>query len=112
VFAPPNVKGWDGGTEWINSATLLTRVNLVWSLVSGRGGPFKKTIDLEQLAKKYDKEQPADAAQWLADLLLGVPLPRDVRSQLAAAAGGTGDLHIRLARVVEAIAALPEFHLA
>ena len=112
VFAPPNVKGWDGGTEWINSATLLTRVNLAWAMVSGRGGQFKKTIDLEQLAKKYDQQDPAEAAKWLADLLLGTPLPQPVYNQLAATAGGMGDLHIRLARVVEAIAALPEFHLA
>jgi len=25
VFAPPNVKGWPGGENWINSATLLAR---------------------------------------------------------------------------------------
>lgn len=112
VFAPPNVKGWDGGTEWINSATLLTRVNLAWALVSGRGGQFKKTIDLEQLAKKHGKQDPSEAAKWLADLLLGVSLPDDVQSQLASAASGAGDVHIRLARVVEAIAALPEFHVS
>jgi len=27
VFMPPSVKGWDGGTAWINSATLIRRSN-------------------------------------------------------------------------------------
>ena len=28
LFYPPNVAGWPAGTSWINSATLLTRINL------------------------------------------------------------------------------------
>ncbi|MCH7720870.1 MAG: DUF1800 domain-containing protein [Planctomycetes bacterium] len=27
LFQPPNVKGWDGGLKWINTATLFTRYN-------------------------------------------------------------------------------------
>jgi len=27
-FAPPNVKGWDGGKAWISTSTLLLRYNL------------------------------------------------------------------------------------
>ena len=27
LFMPPSVKGWDGGTAWINSATLIRRSN-------------------------------------------------------------------------------------
>lgn len=34
-FAPPNVKGWDGGTAWINTNTLLHRHNLALMLVTG-----------------------------------------------------------------------------
>ncbi len=29
LFYPPNVAGWPAGTSWINSSTLLTRVNFV-----------------------------------------------------------------------------------
>jgi len=29
LFYPPNVAGWPAGTSWINSSTLLTRINLV-----------------------------------------------------------------------------------
>ncbi len=34
LFAPPNVKGWDGGKAWLNTATLLARHNLAWTMVS------------------------------------------------------------------------------
>ena len=35
LFAPPNVKGWDGGVTWITTNTLLTRYNDAQSLVRG-----------------------------------------------------------------------------
>jgi uncharacterized protein (DUF1800 family) len=35
LFAPPNVKGWDGGAAWINTNTLLARHNLALTLVTG-----------------------------------------------------------------------------
>ena len=28
LFYPPNVAGWPAGSSWINSSTLLTRINL------------------------------------------------------------------------------------
>lgn len=35
LFAPPNVKGWDGGVTWITTNTLLTRYNDAQALVQG-----------------------------------------------------------------------------
>jgi uncharacterized protein (DUF1800 family) len=34
-FFPPNVKGWDGGKSWINTATLSFRYKLAHQLVEG-----------------------------------------------------------------------------
>lgn len=53
LFYPPNVKGWPGGSTWINSTTILARANFVnalmtssavmsaadWLLASGPGNP-------------------------------------------------------------------------
>ncbi|MGE4181238.1 MAG: DUF1800 family protein [Limisphaerales bacterium] len=36
LLAPPNVKGWDGGVSWINTATLTRRQQLAAVLVDGR----------------------------------------------------------------------------
>jgi uncharacterized protein (DUF1800 family) len=35
LFAPPSVKGWDGGTSWITTNTLLERYNDAVTLVNG-----------------------------------------------------------------------------
>ena len=35
LFAPPNVKGWDGGITWITTNTLLERYNDAATLVQG-----------------------------------------------------------------------------
>src|SRR5690606_11392642 len=44
LFAPPNVKGWDGGEAWIISATLVARHNLAERLVGGRDDVFGSKI--------------------------------------------------------------------
>jgi hypothetical protein len=35
LFAPPNVKGWDGGSAWITTNTLLARYNQAATLTEG-----------------------------------------------------------------------------
>src|SRR5436305_3654552 len=35
LFAPPNVKGWDGGLSWITTNNLLARYNQAATLVTG-----------------------------------------------------------------------------
>ena len=111
VFFPPNVKGWDGGREWINSAALLSRINLVWALTSGADDRFKSPPDLQQLAADAGCKKPAEETAWLYELLHGEPPPRDVQLRLAALADKSQD-GLRLARVVQAIASRPEFHIA
>jgi hypothetical protein len=53
LFMPPSVKGWDGGTAWINSATLIRRSNTAL-LFSTAAPPLP--LELELL----------DAAAWAA----------------------------------------------
>jgi uncharacterized protein (DUF1800 family) len=35
LFAPPNVKGWDGGPSWLNTSTMLERDNFAEALSMG-----------------------------------------------------------------------------
>ena len=39
LFAPPNVKGWDGGLSWITTNTLLARYNEAATLLQGDVAP-------------------------------------------------------------------------
>ena len=48
LFYPPNVAGWPAGTSWINSSTLLTRINFVNS-ASQRMRPPSPGQTLDQL---------------------------------------------------------------
>jgi uncharacterized protein (DUF1800 family) len=41
LFAPPNVKGWDGGLSWITTNTLLARYNEAATLVTGTLQPLE-----------------------------------------------------------------------
>src|ERR1700736_542447 len=91
LFAPPNVKGWDGGKAWISTSTLLFRYNFANYLINGdailppgaaaaRGkgpGPgFRRPADLaEQIRREpidVSKLAPADLRdkpKELVDLL-------------------------------------------
>jgi uncharacterized protein (DUF1800 family) len=35
LFAPPNVKGWPGGTAWLNTSTILARHNFAHAIAAG-----------------------------------------------------------------------------
>jgi uncharacterized protein (DUF1800 family) len=111
LFFPPNVKGWDGGRTWISSATLLGRANVVRDLLLGRQARFVGP-DLAEQSQRDGATDPASSVERLLKLLVAVPVPAETRSSLVAMAESeAADTNHRLARVVCAIAALPEFHL-
>jgi hypothetical protein len=70
LFFPPNVRGWQEGRAWINTNTLLMRVNLVNYMVSGlvpnMAGPMARRF--RELAREAPPSaQPAarrTAAGW------------------------------------------------
>jgi len=114
LFYPPNVKGWDGGSDWINSSTLLARANLVWALVSGTNQRYSNRVALAPLVERTAGGEPAKAVRSLLEMLVAVPVPEQVVVQLTALAAnqGDGNQQLRWARVVQAIATMPEFQLA
>jgi len=70
LFAPPNVKGWDGGKAWITTSTLLFRYNFANYLINGdamlpagatAGGKpadpaFRPAVQKQELAKQIKRE--------------------------------------------------------
>ena len=58
LFAPPNVKGWDGGMSWITTNTLLARYNQAATLVQGSFQPLEGAdFSLRGNGKKNPKAQ-------------------------------------------------------
>ncbi|MCG3125253.1 MAG: hypothetical protein CHACPFDD_00069 [Phycisphaerae bacterium] len=59
LLQPPNVKGWDGGTKWITTATLFNRYNVTCALLNGAERPGRPR-DRRQ-PSRLAPERPADA---------------------------------------------------
>ena len=117
LFHPPNVKGWDGGRTWINSSTLLGRANLVRQLLLAPETRYDQSSDdnLATVADRAGATTPTKTVDWLLELLVAVPVPpavRDVLVQLAGDENGPADRSRRIADVIHAVSALPEFQLA
>ena len=109
---PPNVKGWNGGREWINSSTLLGRANLIRRMVDQSAARFHDQPADDYFASlgwKTD-EQIVDG---LCELLLPVEPPSEVRqrltSELGSKAGGRGGA---VRRTLVTLGSLPEFQLS
>ena len=74
LFAPPNVKGWDGGEAWITTSTLLFRYNFANYLINGDAmlplgalartkaadPSFRTAVPRQQLAEQIIKRTPVD----------------------------------------------------
>lgn len=110
LFFPPNVKGWDGGKQWINSATMVGRINLVAKLVDrshraiGRGAVDRR--------RQLEVATPVQAVDRVETLWLAVPLTPPARRRLieiASESGGRKDE--MLFSAFKAAATLAEFQL-
>lgn len=57
LFAPPNVKGWDGGLAWITTNNLLARYNQADTLVQGDLSPLENANVADQpgMEKKIER---------------------------------------------------------
>jgi len=89
LLAPPNVKGWPGQEQWINTAAWLTRINAARAFVDG----FEPRLG------------GADALDTYGRALLGRPLAAPERARLLGSGAGKRDL-------AHALLSLPEAHLA
>lgn len=82
LFAPPNVKGWDGGRTWISSSTLIYRYNLagilVGSSIDEKSSPGSK-IPLDKIIPAEARTSPEQVCDIAAFRLLNAPLPAKER---------------------------------
>ena len=109
LFAPPSVRGWDGGTSWINSGTLLERMNWAADVVWGNPAFGIAAYDPVAWAER-NGVGPAGAPEALVQLVLQAAEPPGPRGPVVEGGrDGTPDgLRTRLERLLQ----LPEFQLA
>ena len=85
LFAPPSVKGWDGGETWLNSTTLLLRQNLALALTSTEDNRFGQRADPVNIVQKYHVPDEDEAlVTFFAQLFMQDDLPPDSRARLLA----------------------------
>lgn len=81
LFLPPNVKGWPGYTDWINSTSLLNRKRfterLFRALDMNRGRGFDMRFDAEAWLKPLgawpDREPDAAAQARIVEAVMATP---------------------------------------
>jgi hypothetical protein len=129
LFAPPNVKGWRGGLDWLNTFTVLQRTNFAQALTTGslwhdprgpfipdEGAPPPRAYDVARLLEEEGADRPAEAVRVLLDLLLPGGVRHETRARLESyVTRGTPagpDLRRRVRESAHAILASSEYHLA
>jgi uncharacterized protein (DUF1800 family) len=108
---PPNVKGWSGGRDWLNSSTLVGRINLSKSILSSPGVRFGGG-SLDGFFESAGLKTPAEVVEAVCEGLLAVEPPVEVRNELVAKLQQAGDPNAKLKQVLHLVTSLPEFQLA
>jgi uncharacterized protein (DUF1800 family) len=90
ILDPPSVEGWHTGTEWINSGSLLARVNFVADRVANIELPGIQKI--LQLIKEEGAKTPEQVVDAAAEHMGFVELGPETRDQLIENAKSDGDL--------------------
>ena len=111
IFAPPNVAGWPGGATWINSSSLLQRINVAGALAEARGARLRFAPD--DLISGQDLSTSAEIVDFFGDLLLGGRLrdaDREVLTTFLDDLNGT-TLDQKLRSIVYLMLASPDFQV-
>ncbi len=137
LFAPPNVKGWDGGTAWISTNTLMNRYNLAGFLVIGKADtkdlvPQRfpenarmmmqkrmdqmmtgvKQLDIDKLIDPKDLSNPEQLVASLEKRLLQDKLKEQQRESLAGLLKGKKQLdRTDVLQLVRLIMSTPQYQL-
>lgn len=88
LFMPPSVKGWDGGTAWVNSATIIRRSNTARLFVSA--APPLPVADVESMnglawervAPQSARTQASKLSERILKLFLAAPTSLATRERL------------------------------
>ena len=90
LLGPPSVEGWHTGSEWINSGTLMKRINFTADMVGDTGKPGIQDI-IYRIKSKGNLDVNAFVDTCL-DILGPVEVQEETKGQLVGHASELGDL--------------------
>lgn len=132
LFYPPNVAGWPGGKNWIDSSSLLFRMQLpnyvlkaadvpvrpkedgdvnTEALARKGGQTFRTTVDWAGFEESFAKTADADLPDALAAVLLPLPLRAEQRSLIGKPNQPGQTRSERIRALTTALMSLPEYQL-
>ncbi len=121
LFAPPNVKGWDGGLSWITTNNLLSRYNEAATLVQGaraarepdrgRAARWLGGVEPERLFTEAERQNGAALSEALQRRLLqGRLRPKNEAVLLEFIGLGKPD-EARILAAIRLVMSTPEYQL-
>ena len=102
LFEPPSVKGWNGQRAWLNSATMLVRLNVAAAAAQHEGLDPVALLDCYEIADE-------DEARFCIELTLDGETPDAVQRELSQLTGGRGQ---RMRTALHLLMSCPEYQLA
>lgn len=123
LFAPPSVKGWDGGPAWLNAQTLLFRQNLALALTSTEDSRFGRRCDPVAVLERNQIRSEESAIEFYLKLFLQSDVSADALNSLRGYINSTKQTkyppfwsaddiaHHRLRSLAHLTLTLPEFQL-
>jgi uncharacterized protein (DUF1800 family) len=137
LYQPPNVKGWEGGKAWLNTATVLARHNFSAAMANGMKDlnaealritgatfavspdPLPRILHAVRQEHKIDPDDLPESTQvisYLGGLLLPGDLPTRVAQKLVAyiekGKSVRRDFEQRCRDALHALMTLPEYQLS
>jgi len=91
LMNPPTVEGWHTGREWIDSGTLVERINYASDLLGNTELPGVKGL-INRLMSRGDSLSPENFVDGCLDLIGPITVDDGTRSELVAHAEKAGDL--------------------
>ena len=91
LINPPTVEGWHTGKEWIDSGTLVERINFAADQVGNTDLPGVRAI-IDRLGSEGDTMSPERLVEACLDMIGAYELSEETRSKLVVHAQKAGEL--------------------
>ena len=122
LMNPPTVEGWHTGAEWIDSGTLVERINFVSGMVGNTGLPGVQSI-VNRLMGRGEALAPEELVDGCLELMGSIEVSGDVRKQLTGharkagvlrhkTAGERAEFTDRVVQMLQMLAATPQYQFS
>ena len=90
IMNPPSVEGWHSGKEWINSGSLVNRINFVANRIGNTSLPWVRSI-IDRLSAQSGEMSAGEFADGCLDLMGSLKVSEETRKTLVSHAERGGE---------------------